>query len=85
MISLVESFPYPDKQGTPEENRRIQRPKRCISTNNNKDVDNSPKNHTQNIVSNSLFFYLASYFIYLYFFYLSIYLFCSGVALGPIE
>ena len=31
MISLVESFPYPDKQGTPEEGRRIQRPKRCVT------------------------------------------------------
>ena len=29
LISEVESFPYPDKQGTTEEGRRIQRPKRC--------------------------------------------------------
>ena len=28
--------------------RRIQRTKRCVSTNNNKDEDNSPKNHNQN-------------------------------------
>ena len=37
MNTYVESFPYPDKQGTPEEGRRIQRPKRCATTNNNKD------------------------------------------------
>ena len=49
MISQVESFPCPDKQGTPEEGRRIKRPKRWGSTNNNKDEDNSPKNHTKNI------------------------------------
>ena len=50
MISQVESFLFPDKQGTPEKDWRIQRPKRCVTTNNNKDEDNSPKNHTQNIV-----------------------------------
>ena len=36
-----------DKQRTPEDGQRIQQPKRCVSTNNNKDGDNSPKNHTQ--------------------------------------
>ena len=29
MIFQVESFLFPDKQGTPEEGRRIQRPKCC--------------------------------------------------------
>ena len=49
MISLVESFLYPYKQGTPEEGRRrIQWPKHCVSTNINKDEDNSLKNHDQN-------------------------------------
>ena len=37
-------FLYPDKQS-----RGIQQPKRWVTTNNNKDEDNSPKNHTQNI------------------------------------
>ena len=46
MISLIESFPYPDKQGTPEEGRRIQRPKRCVTINNNKDGENFEKSHT---------------------------------------
>ena len=49
MISQVESFLCPDKQGTPEEGRRIQQPKHCVTTNDNKDEENSPKNHTQNI------------------------------------
>ena len=44
-----ESFPYPDKKGTPEEVRRIQRPKGCVTTNNNKDEDKCLKNNTQNI------------------------------------
>ena len=48
MISLVESFLYLDKQGTPEECQRIQQLKRCNSTYYNKDEDNSPKNHSQN-------------------------------------
>ena len=48
MISGVELFLYPDKQRTPEEGRRIQRPKR-VTTNKDKDEDNIPKNHTQNI------------------------------------
>ena len=55
MISLVESFLWSDKQGTPEEGQRIQQPNH-VSTNNNKDVDNSPKNHTQNI---ALFFWFG--------------------------
>ena len=42
MISLVESFLCPDKQGTPEEGRKIQGLSRCER--NNKDEDNSPKN-----------------------------------------
>ena len=33
----------------PKESRRIQRPKRYVSTSNNKDEDESPKNNTQNI------------------------------------
>ena len=48
MISQVESFLCPYKQGTTEEGKRIQQLKN-ISTYNNKDEDNSPKNHTQNI------------------------------------
>ena len=47
MISLVESFLCPDKQETPEEGQRMQWPK-CVSTNYNKDKDNSQKNHNQN-------------------------------------
>ena len=48
MISQVESFLYPEKQGTPEEGWRIQQPKRCEK--NNKDEDNcletlTDKNH----------------------------------------
>ena len=38
---------YPDKQGTPEEGRRIQWLKRCVSINHNKDKNSSPKNHNQ--------------------------------------
>ena len=49
MIFQVESFLCPDKQGTPEEGQRIPRPKRCVTTHNDKDDDNSPKNHTQYI------------------------------------
>ena len=45
MISQVESFLCPDMQGTPEEVRRIQRPKRCVSTYPNKD---GKKNYNQN-------------------------------------
>ena len=32
---------------TPEEGQRIQRPKHCVTTNDNKDEDNSLKNHTK--------------------------------------
>ena len=46
---MGESFQCPDKQRTPEEGGMIQRPKRCVTTNNNKDEDNSLKDHTQNI------------------------------------
>ena len=49
MISQVESFLCLDKQGIPEESRRIQQLKCCVTTNNNKNEDNSLKNHTQNI------------------------------------
>ena len=47
MISQVESFLCPYKQGMSEEGQRIQWLK-CVSTNNNKDEDNSSKNHSQN-------------------------------------
>ena len=47
MISQIKSFPYPDKQGTPEKGRRMQRLKRCVTININKDEDNSPKNNTK--------------------------------------
>ena len=45
IISPVESFLCPDKQGTPEEGTKIQRPKFC-KRKNNKDEDNSPKTLT---------------------------------------
>ena len=48
MISQVESFLCPDKQGIPEESQRIQWLKPCVSTNNKKNEDNSPKNHNEN-------------------------------------
>ena len=41
MISQIESFLYPEKQGTPEEGRRIQQLERCDTASNNKDEDNS--------------------------------------------
>ena len=41
IISKVESFLGPNKQGTPAEGRRIQQPKLCEK--NNKVEDNSPK------------------------------------------
>ena len=43
MIQPGKSFLCLDRQGTPKEGWRIQRPKHCILTNNNKDVDNNPK------------------------------------------
>ena len=52
MFSQAESFLFQDKQGAPEEDRRIQRPKR--SEKNNKDKDNSPKTLTN---KNNSFFY----------------------------
>ena len=57
MVPQVKWFLCPDKQGTPEEGQRIQRLKCCVSTNDNRDVDNSQKNHSQNIFpeSNSFF------------------------------
>ena len=45
LISKVESFLCPDKYWTLEEGRRIQQPKRFVSTNNYIDEDNNPKNH----------------------------------------
>ena len=48
MISQVESFLCPDKQGTPEAGRRIQQPKCCISAYHDKDEEKSLKNHNQN-------------------------------------
>ena len=44
MISQIESFLCPDKQGTPEKGWRIQWLKHCGK--NNKDEDNSPKTLT---------------------------------------
>ena len=40
MVSQVESYLRPDKQGTPEEGCRKQWPKHCVTINNNKDEDN---------------------------------------------
>ena len=48
-IYQVESFPDPDKPRTPEKGWRIQWLKHGVTTNNNKDEENSLKNHTQNI------------------------------------
>ena len=48
IISQVELFLCPEKQGTPEDGRMLQRPKRCVSTYHNKDEDNGPKNYNQN-------------------------------------
>ena len=48
MISLVESFLYSEKQGTPEEGQRVERAKCCVSTYPNKDKDKRPKNQNQN-------------------------------------
>ena len=50
MISQVESLMYTDKQGAPEEARRIYQPKHDVATNNDKD-ENSLKNHKQNNVN----------------------------------
>ena len=47
MLSQVELFLYSDKQGRLEEGRKIQRPKRNILIDHNKDDDNSLKNHNQ--------------------------------------
>ena len=41
MISQVDSFLCPDKQGTPEEGRSIQQPKSRVTTNNNKEKDDN--------------------------------------------
>ena len=49
-----ESFPCPDKQGTPEEGRRIKQLKRCVTTNNNKEKDNSLKKKIHKILHNIL-------------------------------
>ena len=46
MISQVESFSsYPDKQGTPEEGRRIQQLECCVIANNNNEEDK--ESHTK--------------------------------------
>ena len=66
MISQVESFLCQYKQGTPEEGPRIQRLKRCVTSNNNKDEDKCPKNHTQNIAhqtSSKRFRQIKNFFI----------------------
>ncbi len=44
-ISQIEDS---DIQGTPEEDRAIQQPKRCVLTHHNEDEYNSQKNHDQN-------------------------------------
>ena len=56
MISQVEWFLCPDKQGTLEKGQRIQQQKRCISTYRTKDEDKSSRNHNQ---TNSLEPYLV--------------------------
>ena len=53
----VESFLCLDKKEAPEEGRLMQQPKRCASTNNNKDEDNCPKNHNQNKAYKTSFFF----------------------------
>ena len=80
----VESFLWPDKQWTPEKDRRIQWPKRRTSTNNNKDEDNSLKKHTH---KNSLCFIIVrrvlfqnvgeviSAYIYFRYLFISVFLF----------
>ena len=57
MISQIKTFLRPDKQGIPEESRRIERPKRCVKTKNNKDEDKGPKKETQDILV-FIYFYL---------------------------
>ena len=47
MISQIESFLCPDKQGTLKEGWRIERPKPCVSTYPHKDEANSSKHHNQ--------------------------------------
>ena len=44
MITQVESFPYSDEQGSPEESRRIQQSKLCFTASNNIEEDNNQKN-----------------------------------------
>ena len=51
MISKVELFLCPAKHVSSEEGQRIQRQKCYITTNNNKDEDNSPKNHNTKYTS----------------------------------
>ena len=51
----MKSFPYPDKQETLEEDRRIKQLKDYVTNNNNKDEDNSPKNSAQNITHQTSF------------------------------
>ena len=54
MIFQIESFLCPDKQETSEEVRKIQQPKRCVISNNNKDENNSPKNHIRDHKQNNM-------------------------------
>ena len=44
-LSHIDGFSYVELNA--EERRMIQRPKGCVTTNNNKDEDNSPKNNTK--------------------------------------
>ena len=67
IISAVESFLWPNKQETPEEGRGIQRPKRCVSTNTNKDENNSPKNYTKKDRRWSIRYWNWKIFIVFYF------------------
>ena len=79
MISQVESFLCPDKQGTPEEGRRIQRPKRCKK--NNKDEHNSPKTLTKKKLYKLLVFTFEM-FRWSFYFLFSIYNLCSPVTIS---
>ena len=61
MISLVESFLYPDKLGTLKESQRIERPNWSVTTNNYKGKCKSPKNWTQNIAYRKIYFERNNY------------------------
>ena len=66
MVSQVESFLCPDKQRTPKKGWRIQRPKRCVSTNNHKNEDSSLKNNNQNNTYIKLHLKNSGIYIYIY-------------------